>query len=58
LKVLKREIVDKNKWVSGEEKIQGQTFVTMLNPRYLYTIKVVDGKIHSVLPFTKNENEM
>ena len=38
--------------------IQGQTFVTMLNPRYLYTIKIVDGKIHSVLPFTKNENEI
>ncbi len=56
LKVLKREIVDKYKWVSDEEKIQGQTFVTMLNPHYLYTIKIVDGKIHSVLPFTKNEN--
>jgi hypothetical protein len=58
LKQLKREIIDKNKWVSDEEKIQGQTFVTMLNPLYLYTIKVVDGKIHSVIPFTKNENEM
>lgn len=58
LKTLKREIVDRNKWVSGEEKIQGQTFVTMLNPRYLYTIKIVDGKIHSVLPFTKNEKEI
>ena len=58
LKQLKREIIDKNKWVSDEEKIQGQTFVTMLNPLYLYTIKIVDGKIHSVIPFTKNENEM
>lgn len=58
LKTLKREIVDKYKWVSDEEKIQGQTFVTMLNPHYLYTIKIVDGKIHSVLPFTKNEKEI
>ena len=56
LKTLKREIVDRNKWVSGEEKIQGKSFVTMLNPNYLYTIKVVDGKIHSVIPFTKNDH--